>query len=204
MTQPKLLLASTSPYRRRCLDNLGIRFDIAAPNVDETARPDEKASDLVLRLAREKSRALADRFPDHLIIGSDQLAVAADGKVMAKPGSLANAFEQLSHCSGSRVSFLTGISLHLASSQWEYATVEQFDVCFRNLAPDHIRRYLETERPFDCAGSFKMEGLGIALFERLEGRDPNALIGLPLIALEDGLQARGLSLMDYASTEGAP
>lgn len=197
MPRAPLLLASSSAYRKSRLQSLGIAFETASPDVDESRLRGEAASDLVLRLAEKKAGALETQYPSHVIIGSDQVAVTADGTVLTKPGSESRAFEQLWRCRGDRVRFLTGLYLLDGPSGREYHTVESFDVVFRDLSETAIRTYLQAEKPFDCAGSFKMEGLGIVLFERLEGRDPNALVGLPLIALEDGLQTFGLSLLDY-------
>jgi septum formation protein len=197
MPYPPLLLASSSPYRRERLESLGIAFETASPNTDETRLDGEPAQDLVLRLAQEKAAALRHRYPSHLIIASDQVAVMEDGTVLAKPGTATRALEQLRGCRRARVRFLSGLCLSDGSTGREYATVEPYDVVFRDLSDTAIQRYLDAERPFDCAGSFKMEGLGIVLFDRLDGRDPNALIGLPLIALEDGLQSLGISLLDY-------
>lgn len=197
MPRAPLLLASSSAYRKRRLQSLGIAFESASPDVDETRFQGEAASDLVLRLAGGKAKALASRYPSHIIIGSDQVAVTTDGTVLTKPGSEPRAYEQLWRCRGNKVRFLTGLYLLDGYSGRDYCTVESFDVVFRDLPESAIRAYLQAEKPFDCAGSFKMEGLGIVLFERLEGRDPNALVGLPLIALEDGLQTFGLSLLDY-------
>lgn len=197
MNQPPLLLASSSAYRRQCLSSLGVPFESASPDVDETRLENESAEDLVRRLAENKARALRGCYPSHLIIGSDQVAVTGDGAILTKPGSEARAFEQLGQCRGARVRFLTGLCLLNGATGQAFVTVEPFGVLFRDLADEDLHRYLRAEQPFDCAGSFKMEGLGIVLFERLEGRDPNALIGLPLIALEDGLRSFGMSLLDY-------
>lgn len=203
MPNPPLLLGSSSRYRRERLEALGIPFQTATPDIDETRREGESGHDLVQRLATEKARALQSRYPSHLIIGSDQVAVTIDGRLLTKPGTESRALEQLRHCRGGRVKFLTGLCLIMPNTRaserdtQEYITVEPFEVFFRNLSDATLRRYLRAEKPYDCAGSFKVEGLGITLFERLEGRDPNSLIGLPLIALEDGLQTLGLSLLDY-------
>ncbi len=162
----------------------------ASPDIDETPQPDENPTELTGRLAIAKARALADRFPDHLIIGSDQVA-CIDMHILGKPGSAANAIAQLKLASGRRVEFFTGLCL-LNSANGEVQTrVELFTAHFRPLSDQQISTYIERERPLDCAGSFKSEGLGIALFERLEGDDPNALIGLPLIQLTSMLERAG-------------
>lgn len=197
MPNTPILLASSSPYRQQRLKSLGFEFDSASPDVDETRLDGESAEALVRRLAEKKARALQDRFPAHLIIGSDQVAVTASGEILTKPGSEEQALLQLGSCCGARVQFLTGLCLIDGPSGRQHCLVEPFTVLFRDLSDADIQRYIRAEKPFDCAGSFKMEGLGIALFERLEGRDPNALIGLPLIALEDAMRTLGMSLLDY-------
>lgn len=179
---PRLVLASTSPYRRALLERLGVPFLTAAPEVDETRRADEPPQVLVLRLAEAKARAVARHFPDALVIGSDQVA-CLDDAVLGKPGDRATAIAQLSRASGRTVLFQTGLCLLDARSGQAQTLVEPFHVHFRTLTRAQIEGYVDRERPFDCAGSFKSEGLGIALFRRLEGDDPNALVGLPLIRL---------------------
>lgn len=188
-----LILASSSPFRREVLGKLGLAFDHHSPDIDESARAGERPTDLVLRLARAKADALAASHPDALIIGSDQVAVI-DGEVLGKPGDHANARAQLRRASGRRVTFLTGLCLLDAASGRHQTGCERFQVHFRTLRDDQIERYIEQEQPFNCAGSFKSEGLGIVLFKALEGRDPNALIGLPLIMLTDFLAAEGVAL----------
>ena len=179
---PNLILASTSPYRRVLLEKLGVPFECAAPNVDESPQPGESPRHLVVRLAQEKAKSLAARFPDHLIIGSDQVCVL-DGIITGKPHTEENARQQLLKARGSIVTFYTGLALYNSSTGHLQTECEPFDVHFRHLSEQEIDDYVRKERPLNCAGSFKSEGLGIALFERLDGRDPNALVGLPLIAL---------------------
>jgi len=179
---PNLILASTSPYRRVLLEKLGVTFECAAPNVDESPQPVESPRHLVVRLAQEKAKSLAARFPDHLIIGSDQVCVL-DGIITGKPHTEENARQQLLKARGSIVTFYTGLALYNSSTGHLQTECEPFDVHFRHLSEQEIDDYVRKERPLNCAGSFKSEGLGIALFERLDGRDPNALVGLPLIAL---------------------
>ncbi|MFP1684334.1 Maf family protein [Alloalcanivorax sp. C16-1] len=188
-----LILASSSPFRREVLGKLGLAFGHHSPDIDESARAGESPTELVLRLARAKADALAAAHPDALIIGSDQVAVI-DGEVLGKPGDHANARAQLRRASGRRVTFLTGLCLLDAASGRHQSGCERFQVHFRTLRDDQIERYIEQEQPFNCAGSFKSEGLGIVLFKALEGRDPNALIGLPLIMLTDFLAAEGVAL----------
>ncbi|MDK4745851.1 nucleoside triphosphate pyrophosphatase [Leclercia adecarboxylata] len=179
---PNLILASTSPYRRVLLEKLGVTFECAAPNVDESPQPGESPRHLVVRLAQEKAKSLAARFPDHLIIGSDQVCVL-DGIITGKPHTEENARQQLLKARGSIVTFYTGLALYNSSTGHLQTECAPFDVHFRHLSEQEIDDYVRKERPLNCAGSFKSEGLGIALFERLDGRDPNALVGLPLIAL---------------------
>ncbi|EJG2189886.1 Maf family protein [Citrobacter freundii] len=179
---PQLILASTSPWRRALLEKLAIPFECAAPGVDETPLPGEAPRHLVLRLAQQKAQSLAHRYPSHLIIGSDQICVL-DGEITGKPLTEENARQQLLKARGNIVTFYTGLALYNSATGHLQTEVEPFDVHFRHLSEAEIDDYLRKERPLHCAGSFKSEGLGIALFERLEGRDPNTLVGLPLIAL---------------------
>ncbi|MBR1375183.1 MAG: septum formation inhibitor Maf [Cardiobacteriaceae bacterium] len=179
---PKIILASTSRYRQEVLRKLNIAFVAMGSNVNETPKPGEKAKQLVERLAREKAKAVfAGR--DDFVIGSDQAAVAADGTIFGKPLIAEKAREQLALSSGNQVIFYTGLALKRGKEI--YSTVETFIVNFRELSKEEIENYIKIERPFNCAGSFKSEGLGILLFDSLEGRDPNALIGMPLIALNE-------------------
>jgi len=187
-----LVLASTSPYRKQLLDKLGLSFIQDSPNIDETAHEKESASILVERLAKEKAFALAENHPNSLIIGSDQVATF-DGRIIGKPHTKDNAQKQLNRFSGQKITFYTGLAVHNSATGETKSLVESFVVHFRDLTEQEIIRYIEREQPLDCAGSFKAEGLGITLFTRLEGRDPNTLIGLPLIALCDLLIAFGHS-----------
>ncbi|HAV1782122.1 TPA: septum formation inhibitor Maf [Enterobacter hormaechei subsp. steigerwaltii] len=179
---PNLVLASTSPYRRMLLEKLGIPFECAAPEVDETPQPGESPRHLVTRLAKEKAQSLAVRYPAHLIIGSDQVCVL-DGEITGKPHTEENACQQLMRARGTIVTFYTGLALYNSASGHLQTECEPFDVHFRHLSEQEIMDYVRRERPLNCAGSFKSEGLGIALFDKLDGRDPNTLVGLPLIAL---------------------
>ncbi|HDT0972079.1 TPA: septum formation inhibitor Maf [Enterobacter hormaechei subsp. hoffmannii] len=179
---PNLVLASTSPYRRMLLEKLGIPFECAAPEVDETPQPGESPRHLVTRLAKEKAQSLAVRYPAHLIIGSDQVCVL-DGEITGKPHTEENACQQLLRARGSIVTFYTGLALYNSASGHLQTECEPFDVHFRHLSEEEIMDYVRRECPLNCAGSFKSEGLGIALFDKLDGRDPNTLVGLPLIAL---------------------
>ena len=191
MTRKPLLLASSSRYRKALLERLSLPFTCASPNIDESPQQGESGNSLATRLAESKARALADRFPGHWIIGSDQVACLPDGSVLSKPGNHEQATNQLRQSSGHRVLFLTGLALLDADSGKIESVCEPYNVRFRNLTDQEIEAYLQQEQPYDCAGSFKMEGLGITLFDALEGRDPNSLVGLPLIALNDMLRRWG-------------
>lgn len=190
----RLILASTSPYRRKLLNRLGLVFKAVAPDADESRYADEAPEALVRRLAEAKARAVAGRYPDALIIGSDQVAVI-DGEILGKPGTHDAAVAQLRRLSGHKVTFLTGLCLLNSATGRVQLDMIPFYVAFRTLSDGMIERYLEREQPYNCAGSFKSEGLGIVLFERLEGDDPTALIGLPLIRLSRMLEAEGLSVL---------
>jgi len=189
-----LVLASTSPFRRELLARLGLPFSCAAPDVDESPRPGEPPEGQVLRLAEDKARAVAAEHPGALIIGSDQLA-SIDGAVLGKPGERERAVEQLLRASGRTAVFHTGLCLLEAASGRARLHCEPFKVHFRTLTRAQVEVYVEREQPLNCAGSFKSEGLGIALFRRLEGDDPNALIGLPLIRLIDMLADAGVEVL---------
>ena len=188
-----LLLASSSVYRRELLARLGLPFVCSSPDIDESHRPGESAVELVKRLAREKARALAGSHPTHLIIGSDQVAVLGE-RILGKPHTFENAREQLMAASGARVTFLT--SLALFNSQTGRCQVDcvPFTVNMRTLDPARVERYLRAEQPYDCAGSFKAEGLGVSLFQSTEGPDATSLIGLSLIRLVDMLLAEGVQV----------
>lgn len=186
-----LILASTSPYRRALLERLGLPFEAARPGVEEARWPDETAQAMVCRLAREKALAVACLHPAAWVIGSDQCAVLGDA-VLGKPGTHARAVEQLSAASARSVVFHTGLCLMNLSKDFEQCVEVPFTVHFRALTPGEIQHYLEREQPYDCAGSFKSEGLGVTLFSAMEGSDPSALIGLPLIALCGMLRDAGI------------
>lgn len=193
LPSPKsLLLASTSPYRRTLLEKTSLSFTCAAPNIDESALVDEKPEVLVQRLAEAKARAFILSHPGHFIIGSDQVCVI-NGNITGKPHTFDNALLQLHAASGQAVTFYTGLSLVDSDTGEAQTLYETFDVTFRHLTNAEIRGYLQAEQPYNCAGSFKCEGLGISLFERLSGRDPNTLIGLPVIALLELLRTKGIN-----------
>ncbi|WP_313740044.1 nucleoside triphosphate pyrophosphatase [Pseudomonas sp.] len=183
-----LLLASSSPYRRELLQRLRLPFTCASPDLDERRLDQEPAAALVQRLAQAKARTLADSHPNHLIIGSDQVAVLGE-QILGKPHTVERACEQLLAASGRSVTFLTGLALLNSATGHCQVDCIAFTVTFRTLDRARIERYVEAERPLDCAGSFKAEGLGISLFQRMQGDDPTSLIGLPLIRLVDMLLA---------------
>lgn len=190
MTQ--IVLASTSPYRRELLEKLAIPFICAAPQVDETPEADEDARHLVTRLAQAKAQALSKEYPNHMIIGSDQVCVL-EGKIVGKPHTEEKAVEQLLIARNSIVTFYTGLALYNSASGNLQVICEPFDVHFRHLSEQEICNYVRKEQPLQCAGSFKSEGLGITLFERLSGKDPNTLVGLPLISLCEMLRNEGVN-----------
>lgn len=187
----ELVLASTSRYRRELLGRLGLDFDVAAPGVDETPRPGEPPGALAVRLAREKALAVQALRRDAVVIGSDQ-AADLDGAALGKPGSAERAIAQLRACRGREVVFHTAVCVAAPARDIEF--VDRTVVRFRDLSDAEIARYVERERPFDCAGAFKSEGLGAALFESIRNDDPTALIGLPLIALARALRESGFAL----------
>ncbi|MEJ1096461.1 MULTISPECIES: Maf family nucleotide pyrophosphatase [unclassified Pseudoxanthomonas] len=186
-----LLLASTSRYRRELLERLRLPFHIARPDVNETALPGEATAILTQRLARAKAEAIASQHPATWVIGADQVA-ELDGQPLGKPGHRAGAIAQLTAMSGRQVQFRTAVCLLRDDQAFE--ALDTTTVRFRALTPAEIERYVDTEQPFDCAGSFKAEGLGIVLFEAIESRDPTALVGLPLIALAGMLREAGFEL----------
>ena len=188
-----LVLASSSPYRRELLARLRLPFSWSAPAIDESAHPDESAETLVRRLSEEKAQALSAAYPQHLIIGSDQVAIM-NNQILGKPHCLERAREQLLAASGNSVTFLTGLCLLNSATGQQQTDCIPFTVHFRQLSEAQITRYLQTEQPFDCAGSFKAEGLGVSLFRSTEGSDSNSLIGLPLIRLVDMLHTAGIDI----------
>lgn len=188
-----ITLASSSPYRRALLAKLGVNFDWVSPNIDERLHPDESPDQLALRLAEQKAKTVATTRPAHLIIASDQVA-CVDQRILTKPGYFTRARQQLSLCSGRNVRFHTSLALLNSRTQQLQLTTEITEVSFRHLNEQQIDRYLQREQPFDCAGSFKVEGLGISLFTAVRGDDPNALIGLPLIRLVEFLGYEGIAI----------
>ena len=194
MSQKQLVLASTSPYRRELLGRLGLPFVVANPDTDETALRGETPTAMALRLSEAKARAVAKQYPGALIIGSDQVA-EMDGRIFGKPGTHDKAVEQLRALSGKTVNFFTGLCvLDAATGQAELCGVPTL-VGFRELGDTEIETYLRREPAYNCAGSAKSEGLGIALLTRIHGDDPNALVGLPLIALCELLRKHGMNVL---------
>ncbi|WP_250657954.1 Maf family protein [Alkalimarinus coralli] len=183
MSTLPLVLASTSPYRKQILEKLCLPFSTAAPNIDESALEGEQPKDMVERVTKAKALAIRHKYPNHLIISSDQIATLDDGTVLTKPNGHENAVKQLNACSGKHVTFLTGLALLNSKTNNHQFVLEPFRVHFRTLTTREIENYLNIEKPYDCAGSFKVEGMGICLFDKLSGDDFNALIGLPLIRL---------------------
>ena len=189
-----ITLASSSAYRQSILAKLNIPFDSLSPDIDESAIKNEHVSQQVERLAQAKAQAVSQHRPNNYVIGSDQLAYF-DGQTLGKPGNFVNAKQQLSLLAGNRVQFYTGLSV--SYQQQTVSLVEVTEVAFRPLTESQITQYLKLDRPYDCAGSFKSEGLGIALFDRINGRDPNSLIGLPLIGLVDLFAQLNIDLFEY-------
>jgi septum formation protein len=186
---PKLILASTSRYRRELLSRLGLPFDVRAPNTDEAAVPGEAPARMAERLAAAKARSIS--ADGAVVIGSDQVA-SLDGVLLRKPGGHEVALRQLEACQGKTVLFHTGVLVLDTTTARSWSHVDQTDVRFAQLGRSALERYLEIEQPYDCVGSFKAEALGVTLFERIDSRDPTALIGLPLIWLAAALRSAGI------------
>ncbi len=188
----KIVLASSSPFRQAVLDKLGLPFYCGSPDIDEAGIAGETIAQQVLRLAQQKASALQERYPDSIIIGCDQLG-SLEGAVLGKPLTPEQAFLQLRASSGKTVTFYTGLAVLDGSTQQWHTRLETYHVHFRQLSDEEIWGYIHKEQPLQCAGSFKSEGLGITLFERMEGEDPNTLVGLPLIALNTILREIGIN-----------
>ena len=193
MTTPALILASSSPFRRELLQRLRLPFAAISPEGEESIHPGEIPIDYVTRLAHSKAAAVSSQHHNALVIGSDQCAYL-DGEILGKPGGHAKALDQLRNASGREVVFYTGLSLVRGADGFEETDFVKFHVGFRDLDDDQLNRYLEAEQPYQCAGSFKSEGLGISLFSYMRGDDPTALIGLPLIRLVTMLEAAGVRI----------
>lgn len=191
----KLVLGSSSPYRKKLLEKLPVNFDCYSPDIDETPLQDETPEQLVERLSIEKAKAVAEQYTDTLIISSDQIAIF-QGEILGKPHNHERAVKMLSSFSGHTVRFETGLCLYNTNTgKHQYTSVPTI-VHFRELAQETIERYLELDQPYMCAGSFQAEGLGIVLFDKLESQDPNALIGLPLIELTGMLINEGFDVLN--------
>ncbi len=191
---PPLILASTSRYRRDLLERLRLPFQTENPSVDEAAEPGEAPPDLALRLALAKAAAIAARHPDAVVVGSDQVATV-DGEALGKPGSVERARLQLARASGTTVTFHTAVAVIRPRGAGQELHRDETRVRFRPLSEAAIARYVELDQPLDCAGSFRSEGLGIALFEAIETCDPTALVGLPLVWLSGALARAGLDAL---------
>lgn len=189
-----LILASSSPYRKQLLERLTLSFQTVSPDIDETPFVGETAQELTTRLAALKARTVAKQYSNHLIIGSDEVA-SIDGKILGKPHQFEQAFKQLKIASGKKVTFYTGLALFNSKTSTLQVTTVPFNVYFRELTDETIRRYLEIEKPYYCAGSIKAEGLGICLFKATQGEDASSLMGLPLIKLIDMLTKEKVSLL---------
>ena len=189
-----LVLGSTSPYRRELLSRLNLTFETAAPEVDEAPRPNETPLDMARRLALAKAHAVAARFPEAVVIGSDQVADLA-GEALGKPGTHERAVGQLRQMSGQTVVFQTAVAVVCAATGFEQLDVAAVRVIFRNLSDAEIESYLRAEQPYDCAGSARSEGLGIALLDAIDSDDPTALVGLPLIRTCRMIRAAGVKVL---------
>ncbi len=189
-----IILASSSEYRRRLLKPLIPSVTCISPEINESIKDDESAENYVTRLAKEKAKAAAKDSNNALVIGSDQCAVLK-GKIISKPGNHETAIQQLKASSGKRITFYTGLCVLNTKINSQQVSCETYQVTFRKLSEKQIIAYLDKDQPYDCAGSFKAEGLGITLFEKMHGDDPNTLIGLPLIKLTSMLQAEGVDVL---------
>jgi septum formation protein len=192
----KLVLASTSSFRRELLSKLGVPFEVADPDVDETPLPGEAPEFTARRLARLKATSVGERHPNALVIGSDQVALL-NGKQLTKPGNFDNAKKQLVAMRGRRIVFHTALALYNSATQKLQERTVPAKVTMRNYTVDQIERYLTREQPYSCCGSAKTEGLGIALIARIETEDPNALVGLPLIALTEMMANEGMDVLTW-------
>ena len=194
MKNNKLVLASSSEYRKALLEKLHLSFICASPNIDETAQENETAQEQALRLAKQKAHALASTYPKHIIIASDQVAMMGSMQ-LHKPGNPKSAIKQLQESSGNCVKFYTSIYVLDTASMNYRSDIDICSVYFKKLNTEEIENYVLLEQPYNCAGSFKSEGLGIALFKRIESEDPNALVGLPLIKLIELLKTFNINVL---------
>jgi septum formation protein len=194
MREPAIILASSSPFRRELLSRLYLNFDSISPNIDESIHQNEEARSYVSRLAQEKAAAIAHEQPQSVVIGSDQCALL-NGEILGKPGNHENALIQLQNARSQEVVFFTGLSVQQLSKGIIMTDCIEFRVGFRDLSDAQLENYLKTEKPYNCAGSFKSEGYGITLFSYMSGNDPTALIGLPLIRLTSMLEQAGIKVV---------
>lgn len=192
--QDKIILASSSPYRKRLLDRLHLNYECRTPDIDESILPGEAATDYVCRLAQAKAQTIARQAPDATVIGSDQCALLED-RILGKPGSQAKALRQLRDAQGKTVVFHTAVCVLNLGREFRMVEEVLFEVQFRNLNDRQLQHYLRVEQPYDCAGSFKAEGYGACLFSALRGEDPSALIGLPLLKLTPMLESAGIEVI---------
>lgn len=192
--QTQIILASSSPFRKQLLDRLKLDFVCHPPDIDETLQPGEDARSYVCRLAESKAKQIAADHPDAIVIGSDQCALLGK-KILGKPGSHENALQQLREAQGKSVIFHTGVCVLQPSSGFIAVEDVPFEVEFRNLSDQQLEHYLRIEQPYQCAGSFKAEGYGVCLFKKMQGDDPTALIGLPLITLTGILESAGVAVV---------
>lgn len=190
----QIVLASSSEARRKVFEKLEFPFEVFKPSVDESPKSGESPQQLVKRLSIEKARAATDRYPDHLAIGSDQIAVV-DEQILGKPANRECAISQLELMSNKEVVLLTGLALINTGTGYVQSDVIPYSVEFRNLTRSMIENYIDKDEPYDCGGSLRSEGLGIVLLKRFDGTDPNALLGLPLIRLIDMLACEGVSIL---------
>ena len=190
----QLVLGSSSPFRKQLLHQLGLEFETDSPDIDETPLAGEAVEEMVLRLSIAKATEIAKRHSNSLIIGSDQSALL-NGQILHKPGNHETATQQLQDASGQKVVFQTGLCLYNTETNTYQSKLVPYTVTFRTLSDEMIENYLQKEQPYQCAGSFKSEGLGVALFESMQGTDPSALIGLPLIELTNMLTHEGFSVL---------
>jgi len=194
MSDDSLILASSSPFRKELLSRLQLTFASISPDIDETHRADESATEYVTRLAIEKARAIAVDHPEAVVIGSDQCALL-DGTILGKPGNHANAVRQLQNAQGKEVVFYTGLAVMCQKTAFLQSACSEFRVGFRQLDLAQLEHYLDAEQPYNCAGSFKSEGYGISLFSYMKGDDPTSLVGLPLIRLTTMLEQAGVKVL---------
>ena len=192
--QAPIILASSSPFRKALLERLNLRFECHSPEIDESRHANESAENYVCRLAQQKAQAISNSFPDAVVIGSDQCALL-ENKFLGKPGNHENALRQLKAAQGKSVIFHTGLCVKQASTGFSESDDIQYEVRFRYLNDQQLNRYLEIEQPYQCAGSFKSEGYGVVLFDQIQGEDPSALIGLPLIRLTSMLENAGIKVI---------